>query len=131
LPKTHPHYLFKEDGSNLYLNMIDPPVPLFMPETFLKGVWFIHRELHRGRDVLIHCNQGKSRSPSIAMLYLAAIEGLPNASWAHAVGAFQMHVYPQYLPGEGIMKFMDHRWYELLEESRKIIEVQGRIFGDG
>jgi len=34
LSSSHPNYLVLEEAPNLYLNMIDPPVPLFMPPLF-------------------------------------------------------------------------------------------------
>lgn len=43
LPKDHPNYLKYEDGSHLYLNLIDPDVlPLFYPslyDTALEFIW--------------------------------------------------------------------------------------------
>lgn len=40
LPKDHPFYLVKEDGGNLYLNIVDPKIPLFMPPTFTNFLRF-------------------------------------------------------------------------------------------
>lgn len=34
LPKAHPNYLWLRRKSDLYLNMIDPPIPLFPDELF-------------------------------------------------------------------------------------------------
>jgi len=34
LSSSHPHYLSYRDGDDLYLNMIDPERPMFMPEMF-------------------------------------------------------------------------------------------------
>lgn len=34
LSNTHPNYLVLEQETNLYLNIIDPPVPLFKPPLF-------------------------------------------------------------------------------------------------
>jgi hypothetical protein len=118
LPHNHPHYLTREFDHNLYLNMIDPPQPLFHLETFTVALDFI--DAHNGH-VLIHCNQGLSRAPSIALLWLLKrnlvleplvdIE-LPNTSFTNARAAFQT-LYPDYAPSPGIATFLTEHWDEL------------------
>ena len=40
LPSRHPHYLVLERPNNLYLDMIDPSEPLFMPPLFSEFIKF-------------------------------------------------------------------------------------------
>ena len=56
--------------THLFLNMIDPDTPLFKPPLFDSALSFIDRYFPT-RKVLIHCNKGNSRAPSLALLYLA------------------------------------------------------------
>jgi protein-tyrosine phosphatase len=84
LPPDHRYYLALEDVYNLYLNLIDPPTPLFQLESFRHffGFMYANAQLQR-RPVLIHCNQGNSRAPSLALLYLAKVVSvLPDDSYA-------------------------------------------------
>ena len=70
IPSNHPNYLVLERGHHLYLNLIDPPQPLFMMPSFEAFLKFVDHEIV-DRPVLIHCNQGESRAPSLTLLYMA------------------------------------------------------------
>ena len=67
--KFHPDYFCIETPNDLYLNIIDPELPLFFKETFEVALRFIKENIEK-RKLIIHCNEGLSRSPTIAMLYL-------------------------------------------------------------
>ena len=108
LAAGHPEYLAATRGLHLYLNMIDPPVPLFKLEMFEAFFAFIDQHIAT-RTVLIHCNQGLSRAPSLVLLVMAKRLGLlPNEHYAAARGAFEQH-YP-YAPGAGIATFLSQHW---------------------
>jgi hypothetical protein len=70
LSSRHPNYLSYEQRNHLFLNRIDPDEPLFMLPLFSVALDFIQKHVSQ-RKVLIHCNHGLSRAPSIALLYLA------------------------------------------------------------
>jgi hypothetical protein len=112
LPSGHPEYLARRGEYDLYLNLIDPPLPLFKPESFRLFLSFMEEQRSQGRPVLIHCNQGQSRAPSLALLYGAKRLGLfPSESYGAARKAFEA-VHP-YTPGAGIAKFLDDHWSSL------------------
>ena len=73
LSPMHPNYLVLRNPYDLYLNIIDPPVPLFKIETFVQFLLFAGEHHDRGASVLIHCNQGESRAPTLALLFLQSI----------------------------------------------------------
>jgi hypothetical protein len=108
-----PEYLVAARGERLALNMIDAPVrglvPLRLVEEFL--AWAEPRWMG-GRPVLIHCNQGRSRSPALALLVLARAGVLPSASLADAEAAFRSR-YPAYEPGVGVRGFLEQHWSAL------------------
>ena len=113
LPRDHPQYLSLVSAANLFLNLIDPPVPLFMPESFSTFLSFANEHSRRGMNILVHCNQGASRAPSLALLFLAKGLGvLPNDSFdlarEHYVG-----LDPLYAPGKGIESFLRDNWIGL------------------
>ena len=111
LTPDHPHYLSYETGHHLYLNMIDPPLPLFKPDMFTAFFDFTDRMI-KTRDVLIHCNQGQSRAPSLTLLYMAKrLHLLPNDSYAAARAAFEKK-FP-YAPGQGIQMYLTEQWKTL------------------
>lgn len=58
---------------------------------------------------LIHCNQGESRGPSIAMLYLAHIGYFKSLSYHEAREIFNK-LYPIYNPRNNIFKNVVSLW---------------------
>jgi len=108
IPRDHPHYLVFERGHHLYLNLIDPDQPLFMMPSFHAFIGFVDREIAE-RPVLIHCNQGESRAPSLALLYMAKrLRLLPNDSYESAAKAFRVQF--RYSPSRGIQIWLTNNW---------------------
>ena len=113
-PKSHPHYLSKEDGDDLYLNMIDPERPLFQMEMFEDFLSFAKRWSENNDRLLIHCNQGRSRSPSLVLLLFAIhTDEVPGESFAGARQAFE-GLYSGYRPSAGIETYLRNNWDDLL-----------------
>ena len=110
LPKSHPNYLVLEEGTDLYLNLVDPPIPLFMPESFESFFRFARKQLDAGRNILIHCNQGESRAPSLALLILAKLTGeISDDSYDAARFDFES-LFSDYRPGRGIQQYLREHW---------------------
>ena len=112
LSQDHPHYLALEQGTDLYLNLVDPRTPLFMPSSFNSFLAFSQVQLNEDRKILIHCNQGESRAPSLALLLLAKLVGsIPNDSYRAARAAFEA-LFNGYNPGMGIRNYLADHWSE-------------------
>jgi len=110
--KDDPQYLWAERPVDLWLNMIDPPVPLFKAELFNKALDFISERIQKGR-VLVHCNEGLSRAPTIALVWLAKrARMLPVENYQDARVAFESKM-PDYAPGLGIQIFLRGHWEEV------------------
>jgi hypothetical protein len=110
LGSSHPHYLSYREGDDLYLNMIDPDRPMFMPEMFEDFFAFSIPRWEDGDRLLIHCNQGRSRSPSLSFLLMAAkSEEVPGESFAAARRQFE-EMYPPYRPSRGIEIYLQSNW---------------------
>lgn len=109
LPESHPHYLIYERSNHLFLNMIDPPTPLFKAQLFARSLDFISDHFPE-RKMLIHCNNGLSRAPSIVLLFLAKrIQKISNGSYDQAAADFKK-LYPHYQPGRGIACYLAQNW---------------------
>lgn len=110
-PKEHPEYFFARRGNRLYLNLVDAPKPEFIPKTIVDAALaFIDEALGESAQVLVHCNQGESRSPSIGLLYLASrTDLLSKASLEESERLFRL-LYPTYNPAMGIRGFMETNW---------------------
>ena len=116
LPKNHGHYLYFRDEYNLYLNIIDPPIPLFQKKTFDIFFEFMAMKASFGDNVLIHCNQGKSRAPSLGLLFMARVfwDSLRGNSYAESRKDFEK-IYPEYNPGKGIETYLTENWEKLIQ----------------
>lgn len=113
LSSEHPNYLALENNNNLYLNIIDPPVPLFKSETFSHFLKFTCKHWNEGKRILVHCNKGESRAPSLALLFLAkGLAVLDNSSYQNARIQFEK-IYPRYSPGKGINTYFTENWDKL------------------
>jgi hypothetical protein len=112
-PKGHPHEHLVREGRHLVLNMIDPPDPeLFGTWMFHEARAFAAEQRASGRALVIHCNQGLSRSASLALVILATSGSLPCGSYAEARAAYEA-LDPLYNPGVGVRLFLERRWAEV------------------
>jgi hypothetical protein len=110
LSPLHPNYLVLRDPFDLYLNIIDPPVPLFKIETFVQFLLFAGEHYDRGASVLIHCNKGESRAPTLALRFLAKhLRVIPDCSFSDAKEVL-VSLCAGYQPGAGIQKFLTTNW---------------------
>lgn len=115
LNSNHPNYLIYKNDDHLFLNMVDMERELlakFTHPIMESALSFIrvHIEIQK---ILIHCNQGQSRSPSIGLLYLAQTGNISNNSYKDAVKDF-INIYPAYNPGIGIQLYLQKHWQSLL-----------------
>jgi len=115
LSKNHPKYLINEKGSHLFLNMVDMNQTLsheFTEPIITTTLDFIEKNIEE-KNVLTHCNLGFSRSPALALLFLAKRKSiLNNASYQKAKTEFTK-IFPNYLPGMGIDSYLNLYWSEL------------------
>lgn len=112
--KSHPNYIIYEEGPLLSLNWVDGPAYLYKwggIDVFIRVLDFIDKWIPE-KKVLIHCDQGYSRSPSLCLLYLAKRKGfLPNSSYSAAKTEF-IKLYPSFNPG-GIENYINQNWMEI------------------
>lgn len=109
--QTHPEYLVAVRGNRLVLNMIDAADPKYIPEALIQvAITYIDEAITAGHKVLVHCNQGRSRSPSIALLYLHQfVAPWTETSFQTAVDEFKQ-LYPEFAPAEGILGYLKQHW---------------------
>ena len=115
-PKESPHYFFIEQGNRLALNIVDCDNPAFFAKHMIdKALDFIEQKLDEGLKVLVHCNEGHSRSPSLCLLYLIKHSIIKGDTLEDCEAEF-MKVYPEYNPGAGIRGFVKEHWKEYIQK---------------
>ncbi|MCX5632289.1 MAG: hypothetical protein NTW93_01215 [Phycisphaerae bacterium] len=112
--KNHPNYICYEKDNRFSLNWVDGEAHLFNwsgAGTFIKVLDFIDKWIQT-KTVLIHCDQGQSRSPTLGLLYLAKRAKLiPCQSFELARTEF-VKMYPYYSPS-GIGDYVKTKWEDI------------------
>lgn len=109
-PKSHPEYLIAKRDNRLILNLVDVDNPNWIsPDIIDNALVFIKENLIEGKKVLVHCNQGMSRSAGIGLLYLVSSGQLKSSNFEEAETAFRK-VYKPYNPANGMREFMRKKW---------------------
>ena len=107
-PSSHPEYYFAERDNILYLNLVDANDVDYIPQVVIdKAIDFIKKHISKYK-VLVHCNQGYSRSPSIALLYLR-YTGQMNLPIEQAYTKFK-EIYPKFQPNKGMNDYIIKHW---------------------
>lgn len=107
---THPEYLIARRPGRLILNLVDvPDVKYIAPEIIDAALAEIHGNIGSSR-VLVHCNQGYSRSPTIAFLYLLKFSDTFRRQNADEDLERFRQIYPQYAPAKGMSDYVRLYW---------------------
>lgn len=108
-PKISPEYLVARRDNRLALNMIDVANKAYLPqELFDAAVAFVDEAIAAARPILIHCNQGHSRGPTIA-LYVLNQKGVVRGPLDEALEQFRAD-YPDFAPAQGCADFLADSW---------------------
>lgn len=108
--KDNPEYLIAHRGDRLILNLVDVDnVDWISPLIIDEAIIFIDEKISEGKKVLVHCNQGVSRSVGIALLYLATKGVYSGNDFMSSEQEFTQ-IYPNYNPAKGIRDYMIINW---------------------
>lgn len=116
ISKSEPEYYFAERDHALYCNLIDEESMQHIPDIIIeRALKFIADEIADGRNVLVVCNNGVSRSPSIALMYLIRAGYFDLCyTFDDAVNRFKTK-YPMYSPNKGMYDYTK-RFFEKYKE---------------
>jgi hypothetical protein len=115
-PKTHPEYLIARRDGRLILNLVDAPDPAYISKEIMDAAIEVIAENISHRKVLVHCNQGMSRSPTIALLYLLKHTNLLKTDNLVNVYKTFMELYPTYQPAAGVAGFVEQNWRDYVKK---------------
>ena len=110
---THSEYLIAERGNRLILNLVDVDDPKYIAKEIIdKAIASIDKNIDH-KKVLVHCNQGMSRSATIGLLYLRYAGIISTDDFKEAEKEF-LKLYPHYKR----LSYLKNG-YELLITTRK------------
>lgn len=111
--KCPPDKYFHEEENRVSLCIIDFPKSFqweWFPEDMLKATMeFIDKSFKEGKKVFIHCNQGLSRAPSIAFMYLVS-RGLMKEDTLESNLNYFYELYPEYNPAAAIFENIKRKY---------------------
>ncbi len=108
-PKESPEYFFAYRNFDLILNLVDVPNPQYIPKQIIdEAIGFIDKYIGESK-VLVHCNQGQSRSAVIGLLYLHHKGVISEKDFYQAEKEY-LNYYPWYEPGNGMRMFAAENW---------------------
>lgn len=115
LPAAHPDYALKRIDNEMALNLVDmdkfdSQYLGFNRNMFQRAFEFLDEYRTRGYKLLIHCNQGESRAPTLGMLYVAYLGLWGKIDFASAVNRLEQ-IYPSYSPRNNIFHTVENLWY--------------------
>jgi hypothetical protein len=103
----HEEYLVARRDNRIILNLVDTADPKFVHKEMIDAALeFMRESVRKNAQVFVHCNQGRSRSPTIAMLYMAP--ALPEEF--EEAEAYMSVIYPDYAPAKGMQEFARENW---------------------
>lgn len=110
-PEGREHFVVQR-GHHMALNMLDLDDPNFVdPDMIQAGLGFITERLEAGDKVLVACNAGKSRGPTMGLMWLRRNGDMPHA-YLHSQRIYHT-IYPLFKPSQGIEQFARAHWAEL------------------
>ncbi len=118
-PKGHPEYLCAHRPLQhlMALNMIDAKDPKFFSDEMIdKGLEFIQNEMDNRRDVIVVCNLGESRSPTMCLMYLMAHGDIPKDKEFKEIANDYIIIAPEWNPNDGILSYCERFWERVRKE---------------
>lgn len=118
LSPTHPNYALKQKDNEMALNLVDmdkfsPDYLQFNKDMFTQAFAFLDHYMAKSYNLLIHCNQGESRGPTLGMLYAARLGKFQYMDFEKTLQQFK-HIYPYYSPKANIYLTTKSLWNDFV-----------------
>lgn len=119
LPSSHPDYALKRRGNEMALNLVDmerfsESYLGFNKNMFATAFSFLDEYRLQGCKILIHCNQGESRAPTLGLLYIARLGAFDYADFDTSVQRLR-EMYPIYIPKRNIFLTVKSLWWDFVQ----------------
>lgn len=122
LPSNHPNYALKRIDNEMALNLVDMDrfsanYLEFNKAMFEEAFNFLDEYRENKYNLLIHCNQGESRGPSLGMLYAARLGAYDFADFDSTERQFRS-AYPNYHPKTNIYLTVKNLWIYFVKQKK-------------
>jgi hypothetical protein len=110
-PPGPEHFVVKRKNL-MALNLLDLDDPNFIDDGMIQtGLDFINSELAKGQKVLIACNAGMSRGPTVGLMWLRSVGDMPH-NFLQSERIYRT-IYEKYDPSAGINQYARMHWAAL------------------
>ena len=119
ISSTHPDYALKRKGNEMALNLVDMNTfsenyLSFNENMFRVAFEFLDKYREQGCKILIHCNQGESRGPTMGMFYSAYCGLFGSPDFDETVAEFRK-LYLRYNPKRNIFCTAQALWNKFVK----------------
>lgn len=112
-----PEYYYAKREHAIYLNLINGDKKDYISDKMINAALeFIDFHRKYNENVFITCNKGRSRSPSIALMYLIWTGYFSDLTEFSEVEKAFKHLYPPYMPNKGINEYTRDFFYKNVEK---------------
>lgn len=106
----HPEYLMAPRHGRIAMNLIDSDAKYIPPQLIRSILDIVDIWLKKGSKILIHCNQGISRSPMLGFLYLLKFtKKIKSVNLEIALTEFKS-IYNNFNPSLGVIEFIEQNF---------------------
>lgn len=111
-PTDHVNYLYGTEDNRLVLNLVDSEKVEFIPRTIIEvAVNYAVYYLQEDKNVFIHCNQGRSRSMSIAFFVFKKLNSdFCKLDCEEAIEHFNVITNNSFFPNIGMNIFIKNNY---------------------
>ena len=118
LISLHPDYSLKRVDNRMALNLVDmdkfnPTYLDFNHQMFNNAFSFLDEYRLLNKKLLIHCNQGESRGPSLGLLYISRLGKYDFSDFNTSELMFRQ-IYPHYNPKQNIYQTVKSLWSKFI-----------------
>ena len=99
-------------SNRLALNLLDLDDPNFIPPEMIQQALDYIRDHVDDKKVLVACNSGHSRGPTVGLMWLRTLGRMPYG-FMQSEKIYRNDIYPKFDPGTGIEQFARMRWASL------------------
>lgn len=100
--------LYAYKGNRLICNLVDADDIKYIPDEIIKEcIKYIEESVKEGKEILINCNEGRSRSATIGLIYLIKHKKIKGNTF-HEVLENYKQIVPRYSPNLGMLGYVSN-----------------------
>jgi protein-tyrosine phosphatase len=111
--------LYAYENNRLICNLVDADDVNYIPKEIINEcVGFIEKSVSAGKNILINCNEGRSRSATIGLIYLIKNNKINGDNFAEVMEKYK-EIVPRFEPNLGMLSYASNYFNNLKLQQKK------------